>query len=79
MFLLYYTTGNDQGFFSIDPATGHLYQIKEIDLETLDEKRFELQVEAAQKDNPVKSAFATVCLCSSSLLMMSHVHFLFLL
>ncbi len=42
----------------MDPATGFLYQVREIDYER--ENEFELQLEARQNDNPVKVAHATV-------------------
>ena len=53
-------TGNEQGFFSIDPATGKLFAIKEIDRETLDSDEFILELEALQRDNTLKGGTARV-------------------
>ena len=52
--------GNDDGYFSMDPSTALLYQVKEIDFEKAQRKKFEIQLSAVQKDNPVKSATAMV-------------------
>ncbi len=52
--------GNDGGYFSLDPRTGQLYQIKEIDLESMSTDKFELEIEAVQLDNPLKNAQAKV-------------------
>ena len=46
--------------FSIDPATGNLFATKEIDREALDQNEFELEIEAQQRDNPLKAATAKV-------------------
>ena len=55
-----FVTGNEQGFFSIDPATGKLFAIKEIDRETLDSDEFILELEALQRDNTLKGGTARV-------------------
>ena len=58
-------TGNSQRYFSIDPTTGKLYVTKEIDREALPTTSgdiFNLQIEAKQKDNPLKSTIANVSL-----------------
>ena len=63
-FHLYFNTGNGQRYFSIDPTTGKLYVTKEIDREALPITNgdvFNLQIEAKQKDNPLKSTVANVC------------------
>ena len=44
----------------MDEATGQLYLTKEIDLESLDFDRFVLEIQATQKDNPLKTAMAKV-------------------
>ena len=58
--ILFYFTGNELGFFSIDPATGKLFAIKEIDRETLDSDEFTLELEALQRDNTLKGATTQV-------------------
>ena len=55
-----FLTGNEDGYFSIDKARGLVYQIKEIDLEAIPFDRFNLEVQAVQKDNPLKTALAKV-------------------
>ena len=57
---MYLFTGNEQGFFSIDPATGKLFAIKEIDREALESDVFTLELEALQRDNTLKGATAQV-------------------
>ena len=62
-FLHYINIGNAQRYFSIDPTTGKLYVTKEIDREALPITNgdiFNLQVEAKQKDNPLKATIANV-------------------
>ena len=61
----YISLGNSQRYFSIDPTTGKLYVTKEIDREALPITNgdiFNLQIEAKQKDNPLKSTIANVSL-----------------
>ena len=48
------------GFFSIDPATGNLFAIKEIDREVLKIDEFTLEIEVQQMDNPLKAATTQV-------------------
>lgn len=50
------------GYFSIDPATGLLYQVREVDREALEieDDTFHLEVEARQMDNPLKADVAQV-------------------
>ena len=63
MSLIFRFTGNSQRYFSIDPTTGKLYVTKEIDREALPTTSgdiFNLQIEAKQKDNPLKSTIANV-------------------
>ena len=55
--------GNKARYFSIDPTTGKLYVTREIDREALPKSHgdvFNLQIEAKQKDNPLKSTVANV-------------------
>ncbi|TRY81168.1 hypothetical protein TCAL_09282 [Tigriopus californicus] len=52
--------GNQDDYFSIDPATGLLYQTKEIDADVLPENVLKLEIEAKQTDNPLKSDIAIV-------------------
>merc|ERR1712110_598983 len=52
--------GNEQRYFSIDPATGKLFAIKEINREILDSDEFLIELEATQRDNPLKSATTRV-------------------
>ena len=62
-FLHYTNIGNAQRYFSIDPTTGKLYVTKEIDREALPITNgdiYNLQVEAKQKDNPLKATIANV-------------------
>ena len=62
-FLNFINIGNSQRYFSIDPTTGKLYVTKEIDREALPITNgdiFNLQVEAKQKDNPLKATIANV-------------------
>ena len=57
--------GNNERYFSIDPATGKLYVTREIDREALPVTNgdiFNMQVEVKQKDNPLKNAIANVSL-----------------
>ena len=63
------TSGNADGRFSIDAATGLIYQTGEIDREELvrrrkankeDEVAFSLEVEAQQANNPLRAARARV-------------------
>ena len=63
------TSGNADGLFSIDAATGLIYQTKEIDREALVRRRnankeaevaFSLEVEAQQANNPLRAARARV-------------------
>ena len=56
-----YFSGNSDQYFSIDPATGNLFAIKEINRENLDSNEFVLELEAQQKDNPLKAATSKVC------------------
>ena len=65
LFLIWPTTtstiGNEERYFSIDPATGRLFVIKEIDREKLAPVDFfTLTIEATQKDNPLKAATCEV-------------------
>lgn len=55
-------SGNDRSIFSINPSTGVIYLTSEIDLEeeTLPGNTFVLQIEARQKDTPIKRAVARV-------------------
>lgn len=55
-------SGNDRNLFSINPNTGVVYLTSEIDLEeeTLPGNTFVLQIEARQKDTPIKRAVARV-------------------
>ena len=48
------------GFFSIDPATGKLFAIKEMDREALQVDSFLLELEVQQMDNPLKAATTKV-------------------
>ena len=57
---LFPISGNEQKYFSIDPATGKLFAIKEINRENLDSDEFLLELEATQRDNPLKSATTRV-------------------
>ena len=62
-YLILFDSGNNQRYFSIDPTTGKLYVTKEIDREALpitNGDLFNLQIEAKQKDNPLKSTIANV-------------------
>ena len=52
--------GNDENYFSIDPATGKLFAIKQIDREDLENDEFLLELEATQRDNPLKSGTTKV-------------------
>ena len=52
--------GNGDSYFSIDPATGKIFIIKEIDREKLLVSFFTLEIEAKQKDNPLKASTAQV-------------------
>ena len=57
--------GNNERYFSIDPATGKLYVTREIDREALPITSgdiFNMQIEVKQKDNPLKNAIANVSL-----------------
>ncbi len=58
----YHYIGNEAGYFSIDPSTGLIYRVRQVDYESLAEKTFALVVEARQKDNPLKTATAEVSL-----------------
>ena len=72
---MYTYLGNSQRYFSIDPTTGKLYVTKEIDREALPITNgdiFNLQIEAKQKDNPLKSTIANV----SSLILIEWQKFL---
>ena len=53
-------TGNDDGIFSIDEITGQLFQVKELDFEAAASSRFNLEIQATQKENPLKTALAKV-------------------
>lgn len=55
-------SGNDRNLFSINPNTGVLYLTNEIDLEeeTLPGNTFVLQIEARQKDTPIRRAVTRV-------------------
>lgn len=55
-------SGNDRNIFSINANTGVIYLTDEIDLEeeTLPGNTFVLQIEARQKDTPIKRAVARV-------------------
>jgi hypothetical protein len=44
----------------MDEATGQLFLTKEIDLEEISFDRFLLEIQATQKDNPLKTAEAKV-------------------
>ena len=59
-FIPFPISGNEQKYFSIDPATGKLFAIKEINRETLDSDEFLIELEATQRDNPLKSATTRV-------------------
>ncbi|CAG4966971.1 unnamed protein product [Parnassius apollo] len=54
--------GNERGYFSLGPLNATLFLDKEIDLEaeTLPGNTFVLQIEAAQVDNPLKTAQARI-------------------
>ncbi len=62
-------SGNSDGYFSIDTATGLVYQTTEIDREELVRRKrldkeanivFRMEVEAQQADNPLKAATTRV-------------------
>ena len=59
-FIPFPISGNEHKYFSIDPATGKLFAIKEINRENLDSDEFLLELEATQRDNPLKSATTRV-------------------
>ena len=59
-FIPFPISGNEQKYFSIDPATGKLFAIKEINRENLDSDEFLIELEATQRDNPLKSATTRV-------------------
>ena len=44
----------------MDEATGQLFLTKEIDLEEISFDRFQLEIQATQKDNSLKTAEAKV-------------------
>uniref|UniRef100_T1IXK6 Cadherin domain-containing protein n=1 Tax=Strigamia maritima TaxID=126957 RepID=T1IXK6_STRMM len=46
--------GNEAAYFSLDPSDGVLYLLKEIDREQLLDNLFILQIQAAQRDNPIR-------------------------
>jgi hypothetical protein len=52
--------GNEMEYFSIDPATGNLFATKEMDREMLEKDAFMLEIEALQRDNPLKGATTKV-------------------
>lgn len=53
-------SGNERKLFKVNPANGVIYLEKEIDLEeeSLPGNTFVLQIEARQRDNPLKRALA---------------------
>lgn len=53
-------SGNERKLFKVNPANGIIYLEKEIDLEeeSLPGNTFVLQIEARQRDNPLKRALA---------------------
>lgn len=55
-------SGNDRHLFWINPSNGVVYLMREIDLEeeTLPGNTFVLQIEARQKDSPIKRAICRV-------------------
>lgn len=57
-------SGNERKLFRVNPNTGIMYLQKEIDLEeeSLPGNTFVLQLEAKQKDNPLKKALARLVL-----------------
>ena len=44
----------------MDPASGEILQLVELDLESISFDRFVFEIEATQKDNPLKTAQAKV-------------------
>ena len=54
------SAGNDLQYFNIDRDTGHIFLVKEVDREALDNDKFVLEVTAWQTDNELKSARAAV-------------------
>jgi hypothetical protein len=44
----------------MDEDTGQIFQVKELDLESISADRFSLEINAVQKDNPLKTAEAKV-------------------
>ncbi|XP_076395482.1 cadherin 89D isoform X3 [Megachile rotundata] len=56
-------SGNERGFFHLDPKNGTLYLKRAIDLDAernLPSNTFSLQIHASQVDNPLKTAVARV-------------------
>lgn len=56
-------SGNERGFFHLDPKNGTLYLKRAIDLDAemiLPSNTFTLQIHASQVDNPLKTAVARV-------------------
>lgn len=57
------TSGNERGFFYLDPDNGSLFLERGIDLDAernLPENTFALQIQASQTDNPLRTTFARV-------------------
>lgn len=57
------TSGNERGFFSMDPDNGSLFLERGIDLDAernLPENTFSLQIQASQADNPLRTSLARV-------------------
>ena len=56
--ILWTYVGNDDGYFTMEPSSGQVFQVKEIDLESVSFDRFVMEVQAMQKDSPLKTAEA---------------------
>jgi hypothetical protein len=53
-------SGNELGYFKIDPKNGTLYLVREIDREALPGNTFNLQVRAMQTDDGTRMGLAAV-------------------
>ncbi|XP_066903672.1 cadherin-89D isoform X2 [Halyomorpha halys] len=51
-------SGNEKELFFLDPQNGSLFLEKEVDLESLPDSVFVLQIEASQLDNPLRRGMA---------------------
>jgi hypothetical protein len=52
--------GNEGGYFELEPETGRLFLIRQVDRESLPSPTFALQLKAKQKDDPAKFGLARV-------------------